>query len=102
MKIVDDKTLDVARRRERCEWCRSFCTPQPHHVFTRGAGQLDVPFNIVALCFVCHDRHHYSSLTGKGRKADKAAFLEKIAERDGWSSGEAVEVAIMGLKRAAK
>ena len=51
MKLIDEALLDRFRHAERCEWCGKK-TPQgcdPAHIFSRGAGRVDIAGNLVSL-----------------------------------------------------
>jgi hypothetical protein len=55
--LKDDNALNEARNRDRCEWCGKTTTWtrfQAAHIFTRGAGQVDIPENLLGLCCWCH------------------------------------------------
>ena len=56
MNHSDESVLDKFRAFKRCEFCKRE-TPKgcdPAHILTRGAGQVDIPGNIIALCRWCH------------------------------------------------
>ncbi len=57
MKIVDDGLLSQFRGC-LCEWCRLRVYSEAAHIFSRGAGQVDIRENLVALCRFCHDENH--------------------------------------------
>lgn len=50
MKLVDDDLIASYRRPGRCEWCgrgvRMLCAA---HVMSKGAGQVDIPCNLMSL-----------------------------------------------------
>jgi hypothetical protein len=46
-----------------------------------GGSRLDVPWNLIALCFICHGKVH----NGKIKRCD---LLEIIGEREGMTVGE--------------
>ena len=78
MKIVDKKLLDGFREAWRCEWCDK-PTPSgcdPHHIYSRGAGRLDVRINLIALCREDHQAVH----AGKISREDLLAI---VARREG-------------------
>jgi hypothetical protein len=62
--LVDEALLEEFRAKRRCEWCgrKLRHRPQPHHIFSRGAGRLDVRCNLIALGGAadcgCHDLVH--------------------------------------------
>lgn len=50
MKIINEELLKSLAVAGRCEWCRKQCKLlEPHHIFTRGAGRLDISVNLIAL-----------------------------------------------------
>lgn len=56
MIIEDEEVLDRFRRHPVCESCGRK-TPKgtdSAHILTRGAGRVDIPGNVVALCRNCH------------------------------------------------
>ncbi len=58
MRIHDPDTLERFRNMP-CEVCGHSRPNDPHHVRTKGAGQIDAPWNLVALCRLHHSSHHY-------------------------------------------
>ena len=99
MIIKDDAILEQARRRACCEFCGTFSQSglHPHHLFTRGAGQLDIPINLAALCVLCHHRTH----SGHSAGPTKLQLLEIVAKRE-WTSVAAIEEEIWRLRRLGK
>lgn len=82
MKIVNDKALDFARGPGYCDWCRKLVSNRnPHHVFSKGAGQVDARFNIAAICETfsgglnCHHLVHTGEI-------DDDDILIMVAERE--------------------
>ena len=56
MKIVCEELLDVFRQATSCGWCkRGTSGADPHHIFSRGAGRLDIRVNLIPLCRLCHN-----------------------------------------------
>lgn len=52
---VDEDCLDKFRSPGRCELCNAWVARRdPHHLMTRGAGRVDHPWNLIALCRACH------------------------------------------------
>lgn len=47
----------------------------PHHVFSRGAGWLDIRCNICRLCVICHNKVHDGNI-------DDFTVLKNVAERE--------------------
>lgn len=59
MIYVCEQTLDLFRRGGWCDWCRAWAERrEPDHVFTRGAGRLDIRIALAGLCRDCHQRRH--------------------------------------------
>ena len=65
MKVVNENALDFFRRAGRCEWCGGYQRNgrDPAHIFSRGAGRLDIPENIIALCRSCHTAAHWGKIS---------------------------------------
>ena len=60
MKIVNKDLLRSFSATCVCEWCGKWF-PQgvdPAHIFSRGAGQLDIEINLCAMCRFCHGDSH--------------------------------------------
>lgn len=54
---VNDNLLLAEFRAERCELCGADGPNDPHHLWPKGMGggkQLDVRWNLVTLCRMCH------------------------------------------------
>lgn len=65
MIVADERVLTAARYRCRCEACgrvRPDCY-DPHHIFSRGAGRVDIPENVISLCRACHNRAHTGQIS---------------------------------------
>ncbi len=87
MIVKNEKTMDWFRAAGPCEYCRQWQQRRdPHHCLARGHGggsRLDLRANLVGLCRMCHTKH--------GDDPDmRSFFLDLIAVREGFSSGEAV------------
>jgi hypothetical protein len=79
MNVVDEKVLDRFRGPGKCEWCGHLRKRlDAAHIFTRGAGRLDLPINLVGLCHWCHVCHH------NGATPTRAQLLVVAAIREGW------------------
>lgn len=75
MKIVDEKLLAEFRSKGQCELCLRKCYPlDPHHLWTRGAGRLDIRCNLISLCRVCHSEVEH--------KQAKERILEIVCRRE--------------------
>ena len=78
MKIVDEALLDEFRSARKCEFCRER-TPRgadPAHIFSRGAGRVDIRENLVALCRNCHLENHAGKMPGRSALLAIAAMRE--------------------------
>lgn len=60
MRVIDKPLLAEFSRPGRCEYCRKPCPDgrDPAHIYSRGAGRVDVRRNLVSLCRECHTRSH--------------------------------------------
>jgi hypothetical protein len=97
MKIEDDVLLATYRVPGACEVCGVLCeTLCAHHVFARGSGRVDLPFNLISIGlnpFVCpcHARIHDG-------KIGLSRVLEIVAKREGVRA-EWIEEEIALLRR---
>lgn len=82
VKIVNDKALKFARGPGFCDWCRKpVGNRNPHHVFSKGAGQVDIRCNIAAICETFSGGLHCHHLVHTGEIAD-GGILAMVAERE--------------------
>jgi hypothetical protein len=58
MKLVNKKALSECRSRGHCEHCHRATDLQAAHIFSKGAGQVDHPWNLSCLCLFCHASSH--------------------------------------------
>lgn len=100
MKIIDKKLLAEVRRCGECGWCKKPLrfAAEPHHLFSRGAGRIDQPWNLIALggpwdCD-CHGEFH----RGHIRRYD---LLTVVAQREGRSQDE-IEEEVWRIRRLPK
>lgn len=93
MRIENPKLLEAWRVHDRCESCglRVFCCAA--HIFSRGAGQIDHPINLVRLganpldgC-VCHTNNHNG-----GKYPNREDLLRIAAKRERTTPGAITEV----------
>lgn len=100
MKIPNVELVRSVGERTVCELCnrRLRYRAHPHHVFSRGAGRVDMPFNLIALGGAfdcnCHGRFHDGNLA-------KSQILERVARREDVFQ-LAIEDAIYALRRLDK
>ena len=79
MRIVNESILDLFRVPQPCAWCRIRVATDPHHIFSRGAGRLDVAINLVSLCRQDHRNAH------DGHQPTREQLLQIVARREGIS-----------------
>lgn len=84
MNVLNPDLLKSLRLPGLCEMCRKPCKMRcGHHVFSKGAGQVDHMLNLVSVAMNpvdgcnCHGSYH---TTGK---PSKMRFLEVISDREG-------------------
>lgn len=98
MKIENNAVLDTFREKTQCELCNcNVGRAEPHHWYPRGMGgghQMDVAFNLVALCRYCHQRSEDGCIP-------RRLLLLHIADRHGTTPG-VVQEAIWLLDRLPK
>lgn len=98
MKIENNAVLDTFREKTQCELCgNSVGRAEPHHFYAKGMGaghQMDVAFNLVALCRYCHQRCEDFNIP-------KRLVLLHLADRHGTTPG-VVQEAIWLLDRLPK
>jgi hypothetical protein len=97
--IIKDEPLLATFRGRRCEWCGKGRS-EPHHVFSRGAGRLDVRINLIALCaaFTGGDNCHASVHAGVITRSD---LLAEVARREA-TTPEAIVAEIHRLRQLPK
>ncbi len=94
MRIVDEELLEKFRSKTTCEWCKKLFLSglDPHHVHSKGAGRLDIQWNLIALCRRCHSDVH----DGRILRDD---LLAVVAAREGVLQDE-IRQKIWDLRRA--
>lgn len=80
MKIINKPLLASMAHPGPCEWCGKLCSArESHHIFSRGAGRLDIRINLIALgkgfSCPCHTEAHQGHIT-------KDDFLAVVAVRE--------------------
>lgn len=83
MRIVNELLLRQFGGPGPCEFCRKLVRRREcHHVYTRGAGRLDLRLNLIALCATfsggdnCHDAAHNGAIM-------RCDLLAVVAAREG-------------------
>lgn len=83
MKVIDLDLLERFRGRA-CEICGALGRNHPHHLTSRGVCRLDVKFNLVTLCWVCHRKAHDGNIP-------RQQLVELVADRTGITADELME-----------
>ena len=101
MRIVDEVCIKRIREQAggRCEACLMRADLHVHHLFSRGAGRLDIPVNLIAVCPACHAMIH--NAWGERLKKIKRLLLTLVALRE-QTSPERIEATIYRLRRLYK
>ena len=78
MIVINEPLLQEFREKTVCEWCRKTYRSglDPHHIFSRGAGRVDIRENLLALCRECH------LFANAGGEPTKDQLLEVAAKRE--------------------
>ena len=84
MRIVNKKLRTEFSRPGLCEHCEKPCPDgrDPAHIYSRGAGQVDVRKNLVSLCRLCHTRSHDGHSPRRWRLLIIAARREGCRPKD--------------------
>lgn len=98
MRIVDDALIASYRRHGRCEWCGRNVMLCAAHIFGKGAGQVDIPCNLVSLGMdavrdcSCHHDSHLTGWPGRDELLAIAAAREGVLQDD-------IEAVVMMARR---
>lgn len=102
MKVIDKKLLAEFRTPGPCEFCGIYCkVREPAHIYSVGAGRLDIRENLVALgstrlfLCTCHSDSH------AGCRPTRIDLLEIAARREGTTPEEITEK-VYRLRRETK
>lgn len=97
MKKAVPELMERFRRKRRCEWCNCPLPngADPAHIFSRGAGQVDIAGNLVALCRKDHNRNH------AGLEPTPKQLLALAAKREG-TTPEAIRAEVYRIRRLPK
>ncbi len=95
--IIDKHLLRDMSKPGRCENCNRPCPDglDPHHLWSKGAGRVDLAPNIVSICRDCHNGFHASG------KPSKTELVEIAAAREGMTPEE-IEALVMAIRRMDK
>lgn len=100
MRIVDNAALARCRKRGYCEYGREYgaaeCSRVLHaaHLFSKGAGRVDIDANLICLCAFHHYRSHNDAIT-------RDELLAIVAKRER-RTPESIEDEIYRIRRARK
>lgn len=92
--IVKNAPLLKQMSRRPCELCGAVEGTAAHHLWTRGmggGGRLDVPLNLITLCWACHRKHHDGHIR-------RDLLVKTVAWRES-TNPEALEAEIHRLRR---
>lgn len=97
MKVIDPVLLAEFAKPGRCEFCGRSCPSgrDPAHIFSRGAGRVDIACNLVSLCRHCHSMSHGGEVPTRRDLMCIAAMREGIPVQE-------VEDTVMRLRREKK
>jgi hypothetical protein len=96
MRIENPQALRQVAETCRCECCNRACPTgaAPHHLFSRGAGRLDIRLILQPLCLDCHRDFHDG-------KISRAFLLAKRAKKER-TTAEAITQVVHWLRALPK
>ena len=100
VRVVDDALLQWFRDAWRCEFCghATKAPTHPHHIYSRGAGRLDIRINLIALggafCCNCHGLVHAGRI-----KREQLLKVVALRER---TTPEVIEAEVFRIRRLPK
>lgn len=102
MKIIDENLLKSWRGPRTCEYCLNPCArTEAHHLFARGSGRVDLPFNLIRLgastpypLCECHVKIHAGEID--------IEELLLIVDRREWMHPERIREQVQRIRRADK
>lgn len=84
MRIIDESVLDRFRGPGRCDWCgKTVRSRDAAHIFSRGAGQVDHPWNITSLCTVFSGGDNCHAMSHAGHEPTRHDLMACVAAREG-------------------
>lgn len=95
MKLIIPANRAAARSRIACEWCRAHTELVCAHIYSRGAGWVDIPANLCGLCWRCHQHSH------GGHEPTRDQLLVIAAGREG-TTPEAITEEVHRIRRIDK
>ena len=96
MRIEHEDLMDVFRFKTRCECCGvSVAGCDPAHIYSRGAGRVDIASNFVGLANLCHTKSH------AGHQPNRKRLLEIAAKREG-TTPQAITDTVQFIRRIPK
>jgi hypothetical protein len=91
----DPKLLKAMAEPGECAWCRQWCAQRDcHHIYSKGAGRVDIAGNLVSLCRVCHALTHSGAVS-------RFDLLTMAANREGLRQDE-ITAAVYAIRRHPK
>jgi hypothetical protein len=95
VKVINEDLLNEFRGfGKRCEWCGRLRYCHAAHIFSRGAGRVDIPGNLVCLCWECHGANH------NGHRPLKVDLLAIAAARER-TTQDAITEEVYKIRRSA-
>jgi Fe-S oxidoreductase len=87
MRVVCKRLLREFAAKTTCEFCGIHCPDgcDPAHLYSRGAGRVDIRENLCSLCRECHTRSH------AGGEPNREQLLAIAAKREGTTPDEITE-----------
>ena len=96
MRVVNEQLLKQFRGRGQCDYCQRYVEVRhAAHIFGKGAGRVDIPGNLLALCAEDHHESH------AGKLITRADLLRTAAEREVLLMEE-IEAAVHAFRRHPK
>lgn len=91
MRVIDRDLLKRFAQAPRCEFCHRAGPVDGAHIYSRGAGRVDIAENLCSLCRCCH------SLSHNGQEPTREQLLEIAAKREG-TTAEKITEKVNGLR----
>ena len=77
MRVIHKSLRREFSKRGVCEYCGRKAKTDCAHIWSRGAGQVDIIENLVSLCRRCHRRSH------DGHDPSRSALMVIVCQREG-------------------